>query len=57
LETITGKRGVSIALGAIVGSNERRYAFPVGRRGTGKFVRWRGGVNRVQRITRSPCPV
>jgi hypothetical protein len=28
LETITGKRGVSIALDAIVGSSERGYAFP-----------------------------
>jgi hypothetical protein len=28
LETITRKRGVSIALSAIVGSSERRYAFP-----------------------------
>jgi len=28
METITRKRGVSIALNAIVGSSERRYAFP-----------------------------
>jgi hypothetical protein len=28
METITGKRGVSIALDAIVGSSERGYAFP-----------------------------
>jgi hypothetical protein len=57
VETIAGKRGVSIALGAIAGSNERRYAFPsVGEMRGSSGDGW-GGVGRVQGITRAPCRV
>jgi hypothetical protein len=54
METITGKRGVSIALDAIVGSGGRRYAYPSGGEMRGKFGRWMSELAGVQRITGSP---
>jgi|SRR5580658_4620872 hypothetical protein len=53
METITRKRGVSIALSAIVGSCGRGYAFPSVREIRGSMDDG-CGVGRVQRVTGSP---